>query len=391
VHTGQEVEKQINFDLTKDREQIINAMQLENMDKKYIFYYDETNNIRKLRLKENGRFNIQPNQINQNFVLAGLVCEETKCSLEVQHLKDELYLDKNNNEIKFKHIAKGNFIECLNYKKLNTFLSWLIKNDLFIHYSSIDILYWSLVDIIDSSIQHYPQFRYEDLNYFKMLFYEIAKVDLENFLKILAKYNYPNIIEKKRHKFLSDLMVYIDKNQQPVIDNISVIDKKSILILLDILKKSKNKELTFIEKNIDLELIDTFALFYQRPLGLFNVSTHIFDEEKQIINYFNKFVFYDNEVKLQNFTFEVSHENDLIQISDVIVGILGKYMTFINKLQFSDIPEIKDGLNDLQIDSFTKLFELLKKSELHSKAFIHHIAPITAIEKGRLLAQRFLT
>ena len=121
-YTGQQMDEQMKFDLTKDRALIISVMQLENMDNIYIFYYDETNNIRKLRLKENGTFNIQANQINQNFVLAGIVCEENKYSLEVQSLKNDLYLDKNNNEIKFKHIAKGNFIECLNSKKLNIFL-----------------------------------------------------------------------------------------------------------------------------------------------------------------------------------------------------------------------------------------------------------------------------
>jgi len=384
------MEENIQFDLTKDRKQTIDSMELKNMDKKYTFYYDETNNIRKLRLKKNGTFNIQTNEVNKNFVLAGICHEENKHLLDIQQLKNNLNLDKNNTEIKFKHIAKGTFIECLTFKKLNIFLDWLSNNDLYIHYSSIDILYWSIVDIIESSVQYYSQFRYKDLDYFKMLFYEIVKVDLENFLKILAKYNYPNIIEKKRNKFLSELMVYIDKNKLPVIKDIDAVNEHSTLVLLDILKNSKNQGLTFIENNIDLELINSFDLFYQRPLGLFNISTHIFDEEEQIMKSFNKVEFYDNEKKLQNFTFEKSHENDLIQISDVVVGILGKYMTFINELKFADISKIKNGLNDLQLDSLTKLFKLLRKSELHSKAFVHHIAPLTAIEKGRLLAQNFL-
>ena len=380
----------IKIDLTNKRGQIINSMQLKDMNIKYTFYYDETNNIRKLRLKKNGTFNIQINEVNKNFVLGGICYEENKNLFDIQQLKNSLNLQKSNSEIKFKHIAKGTFIECLNSKKLNIFLEWLLNNNLYIHYSSIDILYWSLVDIIDSSVQYYCQFRYEDLNYFKMLFYEIAKVDLEKFLKILAKYNYPNIIEKKRNKFLSELMVYIDRNKSSVIKDIDAANNYSILILLDILKNAKNKELTFIEKNTDLELIDEFAYFYQMPLGLFNLSNHIFDEEKQIIDYFNKFEFYDNEKKLQNCTFQKSHENDLIQISDVVVGILGKYMTYINELKFIDIPNIKSKLNNFQQDTLTKLFKLLLKSELKNKAFVHHIAPLTTIEKERLVARNFL-
>jgi hypothetical protein len=381
--------EKIRFNLTENRDSIIDAMKLENMNHKYNFYYDETNNIRKLRLKENGTFNIQTNEINKNFVLGGITCEQNNQLLDIQQLKDDLQLDKNNNEIKFKHIARGTFKECLTSKKLNIFLDWLLNSDLYIHYSSIDILYWSIVDIIESSSQYYSQFRYENLNYYKMLLYEITKVDLKEFLKILTKYNYPNIIEKKRNKFLSELMVFIDRNKQPVIDDIDIVDNFSILVLLDILKSSKNQELTFIENNIDLELIDTFSYFYQRPLGLFNTSRHIFDEEEQIIDYFNKFEFYDNNKKLQNFDFKKSHENYLIQIADVTVGILGKYMTFINELKFVNIPEIKNELNSFQKDTLTKLFELLRKSELMNKAFVHHIAPFTAIEKGRLLALCF--
>ena len=163
------------MNVTRDRELEIESMQLENMDNKYTFFYDETNNIRKFFLKENGKINIQLKELNQNFLLGGVCYEETTTltSISFQKLKKDLYLDKKiieeNLEIKFKHIAKGDFLQCLKSKKLKTFLEWILSNNLYIHYSSLDIFYWSIVDIIESSVTHYNQFRYEDLNYFKMI------------------------------------------------------------------------------------------------------------------------------------------------------------------------------------------------------------------------------
>jgi len=385
----------MKMDITENRELEIRFQQLENTDNKYTFFYDETNNIRKLLLKENGGVNIQLKELNQNFVLGGVCYENTTTltAISFENLKKDLYLDKkiieNNLEIKFKHIAKGDFLGCLKSNKLKIFLEWIISNNLYIHHSSLDIFYWSIVDILDSSVQYYEHFRYEDLNYFKALLYEVAKVNIEDFLKILTKYNYPNIKSKKNKKFLNEIIKYIDRYKDEVINDIEVVDKHSCLVLINILRNAKNKELFFIEDNAPLKLINEFGAFYQKPLGLFINSEHIFDIEEKVINYFDKFEFCNGEVPLQNYIFKDSKDNFLIQISDIMVGLLGKYMTFVNELEFSKIDKVKNSLNPLQTDNMTLLVKLLIKSELKSKAFVHYIAPLTAIEKGRLLAQIF--
>ena len=388
--------EKIKMDITKNRELEIEFMQLENTDNKYTFFYDETNNIRKLFLKEDGTVNIQLKELNQNFLLGGVCYEEstTLTSISFEKLKQDLYLDKKiieeNLEIKFKHIAKGDFLKCLKSKKLKTFLKWILSNDLYIHYSSLDIFYWSIVDIIESSVEHYEQFRYEDLNYFKMIFYEVTKVNIEDFLKILTKYNYPNILRNKNKKFINEIIKYIDKYKNEVINDIEVVNEHSYLILIDILRNAKTNELVFIENNTPLELIDKFGEFYQRPLGLFINSKHIFDIEEEVINHFNTFEFCNGNIPLKNYVFEDSKNNFLIQVSDIIAGFLGKYMTFINELKFSEIDTIQDNLNSLQADNITLLFKLFAQSELKSKAFVHHVVPLSAIEKGRLLAQKFI-
>ena len=112
--------QKIRMNLTENLEQVIEMNNFKNLENKYKFYYDETNNIRKLRLKDNGTFNIKNEEVKNNFVLAG-ICHEEHIRLEdIDELINNLYLDKSNKEIKFKHVAKGTFTECLNSNKTIT-------------------------------------------------------------------------------------------------------------------------------------------------------------------------------------------------------------------------------------------------------------------------------
>lgn len=69
------------------------------------FYYDETNNIRKLWLKDDN-FNAP---IEKDFVLGGVMHFGDKITLNLENLKQQIRLQKSANEIKFKHISKAFF------------------------------------------------------------------------------------------------------------------------------------------------------------------------------------------------------------------------------------------------------------------------------------------
>ena len=83
-----------------------------DFDGAYTFYYDETNNIRKFYVRETD-FN---SAFTDNFVLGGLVHEGP--APDVQPLIDSFKLQKSVKEVKFKHIAKGDFIDCLRSQNL---------------------------------------------------------------------------------------------------------------------------------------------------------------------------------------------------------------------------------------------------------------------------------
>jgi hypothetical protein len=94
-----------------------------DFDGAYTFYYDETNNIKKFYVREND-FNYT---FTANFVLGGLV--HLGQAPNVQPLIDSFKLQKTATEVKFKHIANGQFLDCLKSEKLKLFLQFLKDND----------------------------------------------------------------------------------------------------------------------------------------------------------------------------------------------------------------------------------------------------------------------
>ncbi len=128
------------------RDAHIDLYGLPNADEPYTFYHDETNNIKKLRVGAKG-LNVAESAI---FVLGGVVHAGSPRSLDIQSLRDAMRVQKSADEIKLKHVAKGEFLDLLKSDKLTTFLKWISDSSLVLHYHALDPLYWSLVDIIDS-------------------------------------------------------------------------------------------------------------------------------------------------------------------------------------------------------------------------------------------------
>ncbi|MCF6255951.1 MAG: hypothetical protein L3J98_13895 [Gammaproteobacteria bacterium] len=138
----------VTIDIGKTRKYTKISAPFADFDGIYTFYYDETNNIRKFYVRE---FDFN-SAFTENFVLGGLVHEGS--APDVQPLMDSFKLQRSVKEVKFKHIAKGDFLDCLKSQKLNLFLSFIKSSKLYIHYSIINILYWSIVDIVDSAVAH---------------------------------------------------------------------------------------------------------------------------------------------------------------------------------------------------------------------------------------------
>lgn len=379
--------EKIKLNVNENREIERQLHNLQNIDDKYIFYYDETNNIRKFWFKDENKLNISTNDLTKNFVLGGLLHKKIDTEFGIENLKKSLKLQKTIKEVKLDHLAKGNFISCLDSKKLEIFLDWLISNNLYIHYSSLNILYFALVDIIDSIIpDEYIKISFD----LKTVLYEIAKIDLDNFLEILYKYDYPNIKRNLARIFLDELTNYIKLQKQNFVQKYPNINQNIIDLIINLINNSDDNDLTFIMNEKEHILIDGLFEFYLRPLGIFKNSQHIFDEEDKIEKIFESYQLYDGDKKLDNFKFHDSENYDLIQFSDVFIGLIGKLFDYINKLEFKEINKIKNDLNTKQIKNFSSIIKLLLKSDKQSLGFNHSIQSLLDREKLILVTNEFI-
>jgi len=379
-------ESKIKYNITTTREEERIIYNLKNIDKEYVIYYDETNNIRKFWFKDETGLNIPIEDLTKNFVLGGLFHKKNNINFNIKDLKNKLRLQKSIKEVKLEHIAKGDFLSCLKSKRLEIFLDWLESSNLNIHYMSLNIVYWSLVDIIDSIIDEQVRSISFEL---KTILYEIVKINLECFLQILYDFDYPNVKKDYAKNFLSELSSFIQKYQVELLEKYPTYNRDLISIIISYIERANTNDLNFIMDEQDHVLIDGFFHFYLKPLGLFKNSQHIFDEEYDVEKEFDKYELYDEENLWNNFEFRNSKDDDIIQFSDVIVGLLGKMYDYINNLDYSELDNIRSNLYEIQTKNFSTLSRLLHRSEIESGAFAHTVQGLAEREKFYTILEQF--
>jgi hypothetical protein len=123
---------------------------VRNINKPYTLYYDETNNIRSLSLTGTGL----NHEVLDCFVLGGVALGPGTSLPDIDALRALLRIQPSVKELKLKHLAHGDYITCLSSNKLEQFLRWLLASPGYIHFSNFSILNWSIVDLIDSLLDH---------------------------------------------------------------------------------------------------------------------------------------------------------------------------------------------------------------------------------------------
>ncbi|KIC01754.1 hypothetical protein OA88_12575 [Flavobacterium sp. JRM] len=367
----------MDFDIDKIRKMTIDLNQLEHTENLYNFYYDETNNIRKFYLKEND-FN---DSSKSNFVLGGIVFEKTRT--DFKDCFDKLNLQNNVTEVKLKNLATGDFISCLKSKKLRIFLDFLFNSDLYIHYSSLNFLYFSLVDIVDSA-ETEPPLGFKENRILKNILFKIAKKEKEKIVKLFFAYEYPNVKSESLKDFLSNLISILEPyvNEKEFQGNLPK--------LIKILNEAKEVgKMPFITDEVDHQLIENFIHFYLRTIYIFKNSNHVFDREVTIEELLKDYNLKSNTKDFKNYVFEDSKNNLFIQASDIFIGVLGKYFNFLNENTIDEIKSILYVLDDVQFSNFELILEIIQKSNKKNRAFIHNTLSNEEMEKEYVINNFF--
>ncbi|MBH5371010.1 DUF3800 domain-containing protein [Bradyrhizobium glycinis] len=353
------------MDIDELRNSEIELHGLTKADGVYTFYHDQTNNIRKLYI-DDGRLNVAELKV---FVLGGIVHEGAPRPIEIQPLREAMRIQKTAPEIKLEHVAKGDFLDVLRSRKLTTLLRWLIDKGLMIHYHELDPFYWSVADIIDSIV---PELRNPMLLQHQALLKSdlvaVLRCELASTIQLFHDFGYPGLSPEARKPFLDKLIEILEHNS-------AILPDFNAMVLKGVLQAGRALEsLDFIEGYSPNLLIDEFSTFYQGRIAIFKNSTHIFDMEKVIHDRLLETPLTSQGKPVTNFRFADSKAEPGLQISDVIVGVLGKMHTYFTNTSREDVAADRAALSGPSLENANLLSDLISASHAANIAFLHHVA-----------------
>lgn len=258
-----------------------------------------------------------------------------------------------------------------------------MDNDLHIHYSSLNILYWSIADIVDSAIANSEvamQLGLNFSNHLKNDLYKLAKLEIGLVTELFYNFGYPNLKKESVLKFIEELTSIFDE----------YIDTQEFHFGLEslrqILKEAKKKNsLPFIMDEEDHILIKDFSQFYLRPIYLFKNSNHIFDNEVTISEIIANYKIIDDSQEIKNYFFVDSQSDLFIQASDIFVGLMGKLSSYINTNTREKIISDFESLSERQLNNVDALINLIDKSNNKNVAFLHSIDSYEELTKMNLI------
>lgn len=357
----------MNVTQLRENAKVLSGKDLD-FDIELTFYYDETNNIKKLHLKK-GDFNVD---YSANFVLGGFAFTGDKPNLD--DIFNGLMLQPNIKDVKLKHITTGDFVECLASKKLTTFLNNLSEKPVYLHLSTLNLLYFSLADIVDSV--QFPEHLVLYIRGFKAALYEACKANIETVVPILVKYSYPNVSHEGLSDFVEELMTSIAncKSDEKIGPSLEILHQ-----LLQI--GATHDNLPLITNSEDHMLIDGLLELYARPIYMFINSHHIFDNEGEIKDQIRKHPLLNTAVAFSNYEFQDSKDETSIQICDILVGLLGKFFKFLNINSMEIIAEKINAMSQTQIDNLDLILRMFETSFSVNEALIHLVDTFETQEK----------
>lgn len=337
-------------------------------------YYDESGNIKHLIIK-NGQLNDTRDDI---FVLGGI---QTENDINPNELRAAFGRDSES-EIKGKQMFRGDFAQLLNKQNFTQLFQLIEKQNWHIHFSVVQTIYYAFVDIIDSI----DGLRNDPFNN-KAILYEVLTKDLTRTVAHFKKYKYPDIAADKKQAFLDGIISIVEDYVK------SMSDKREMsryIKLINGLKEAKSQtKLVFIQDEQPDEWVSEFTQFYHQELCTFPYKKLIFDEEKEVqrdlCDYTEQQM---NETKMANFQFDNSNDNPMIQVSDLVVSVLRRYIKFLDR-ERADIDYDIINFSDAQMANFKLMNRVLEQSLEYNPLFVHFIASIRVVEKYHLYRQLF--
>lgn len=380
-------------------------------------FYDESNNYRAVYLR-NGELNIPE---DNNFVQAGIVDDDDSADFSVEELKSELKIhQKSLHEIKAKSLFRGDFIDVVNAERTLLFMQFIEKHKYPIHVTNLSILYWIVIDIIQSIIEtidikiilesltiqdwytflkanNYTKktFAEDQFAVFKLmnfvqrkqtsLLLDVVRCDKKAFISLLAKHKIPNI--PCPDDFINDLYLLYQANKEKI-DTCGTISQEDELFFEKCCQDFHYEKLLYIQDEFEKALIDNFLNFYLHIPQIMTRCNHFFDEENTIQELIAKLP--ADELSSLKINFINSKSDVRIQISDILAGFFAKFYTFIDNHTTTELIFLRNNLNDNAKKLIALLAEAVKRCDSISKGLSVRIDSLNNCYKADLFLNNWI-
>ncbi len=351
-------------------------------DEKMTFFYDETGNCGKFSLIEDGVND--PTALNNDFILGGVAFIGDDCPADPDKLISDLRLQSN--ELKFKNLYKsGDCIAFMKSRRVSIYIEWLYNSGLYIHYATINNLYYALVDMVDSLWESQPRFAFSFywVIQLKSALYNFCKEHLAETLNLLYKYHYPNINKNNTEDFSRDFCNLIQTYNDEATEQGFLVE-----CFRQMLKYAgRYGELVFLHDNENNILVEEYYTLYQGRCYTYKNSFHHFGYEKVILAKMQASPLTDTGQPFINYDFIDSKQNKLIQVCDAFVGLMAKMFQFLDGLSFETIDQLKTEENIVALVNLAKINALIDRTDKYHQMMIQHANDIYLTQQRMMKLQ----
>lgn len=134
-------------------------------------------------------------------------------------------------------------------------------------------------------------------------------------------------------------------------------------------------------------LIEGFDIFFRHRIALLRNSTHVLDLEELVRRQFEEQPLMRDGAPVESFRFVDSQDEPMIQVSDVIAGLLGKFFSYLVGTDIDVVRADRAALGDAQSANLAKLARLIDQACEENEAFAHRVMSLTDTQKADIFMQ----
>ena len=132
-------------------------------------------------------------------------------------------------------------------------------------------------------------------------------------------------------------------------------------------------------------LIDGFRDFFLERICILKNAHHVFDAEDVVSGELARMTLTDGDGPFCNYRFvERSHDDPGVQVSDVMVGFLAKFFSWISSVDEDEVRDLKAALSPAQARNRERLIGLLEASYAENAAFTHTVVSLADRQKAAI-------